>query len=517
MDQAVQMSDQFDFVTKSCIIMLSFLEKAQYQEAQRIFDKFNLEFNPHSSLEKLKYFAIKNELLYRSYQYDILEISLTEAHELMLNFEDTVTEETNFWYYHIMRTQAFYYHIHGSYRKAIHSYVALKEIAESTNMQGSIGKIFGLIGEIYYEIGDFEKALESYKHSLTRLAKVNNFQYSAYIQLYTGMIYEKRGDFNEAKNCYEISLQLFNKSEVPEESYKTKMRIGYLQLLQGEVDQSIEIFNELRSYAQNNGFRHQEAELDEFLGLASMKKNQYDEAVEYLKLAYQIKKKAENPIDIAQLLFHLISAAVYAGKSETVDELYSELSEMSEKENSPIMNVRKKLVEASLLKDAPRLYDKVKAQQIYEEIVNDSSIEEFDMKIIALINLCELLVFEIKNSNDEKLLTEAYSYIDQIHGQAQSLKSTSIKLEANLLKSKFLQCEFKFNDAISLLEDSKNQAHEYGLIELEGKIELQVSKIMNELEKWNDLSDKKRNINERIEEMEVKEYLNDLNKILRSK
>ena len=117
-----------------------------------------------------------------------------------------------------------------------------------------------------------------------------------------------------------------------------------------------------------------------------------------------------------------------------------------------------------------------------------------------MLNFCELLILEIKISETaEDLLQEVTTLSDKFYEVAQNQKSSLLTVMALLLKTKLALVRGKVEKANGLLSDAKKIASEKKLRNLLSKVKIEQETVQSELNKWDELIQRKASIQERIE------------------
>jgi len=124
------------------------------------------------------------------------------------------------------------------------------------------------------------------------------------------------------------------------------------------------------------------------------------------------------------------------------------------------------------------------------------------------LNLCELLILEIKISETaEDLLQEVTTLSDKFYEVAQKQKSSLLSVMALLLKTKLALVRGEVEKANGLLSDAKKIASEKKLRNLLSKVKIEQETVQAELNKWDELIQRKASIQERIEQARIANYI----------
>ena len=128
--------------------------------------------------------------------------------------------------------------------------------------------------------------------------------------------------------------------------------------------------------------------------------------------------------------------------------------------------------------------------------------------ILAMWNLCELLILEIKISDtEEDLFQEVHKLSTMLYDIAQSQNSSLLIAMALILKTKLSLVEGKVEEASNLLSTAKRIAEEKKLRYLLPKVKYEQEIIQSELDKWEELFQRKASIQERLKQALVEDYI----------
>jgi hypothetical protein len=105
-----------------------------------------------------------------------------------------------------------------------------------------------------------------------------------------------------------------------------------------------------------------------------------------------------------------------------------------------------------------------------DELVKKEGLSEYMLVIIALLNLCDLLLIELRNTSDMEVLEDLQKYITLLVEIAEKSNSYSLLAEIYLLKARLASIKFDLKDARRFLTQGKLIAERHGLNQLVRKI-----------------------------------------------
>ncbi|MHA2238067.1 MAG: hypothetical protein ACXAB2_06825, partial [Candidatus Hodarchaeales archaeon] len=194
-------------------------------------------------------------------------------------------------------------------------------------------------------------------------------------------------------------------------------------------------------------------------------------------------------------------------------EYLNEMQKITQNSKSKLVQLRTRFAEAIVFKMSKRIALKFQAQQIFQTIVDDEIIDN-NITILAMWNLCELLILEIKISEaEEDLFQEVTKLSARLYDIAQSQNSSLVIAMALILKTKLSLVEGKVEEASNLLSTAKRITEEKKLRYLLPKVKYEQETIQSELDKWEELIQRKASIQERLQQARVENYIVDAKRI----
>jgi len=156
------------------------------------------------------------------------------------------------------------------------------------------------------------------------------------------------------------------------------------------------------------------------------------------------------------------------------------------------------LTKALVLKKSPNNGDKLRARELLKKILERNEVD-FESKIIALLNLCDLLLVELHQTNNIKILDDINLYIQQILDIAKEQKSYWLLAETHLFRAKLKLIIFEFEEAQQLLTQALHIAEKYGQNLLTKQITNEQEGLSKTLNKWEKLKGSNANFTTRLD------------------
>jgi len=326
-----------------------------------------------------------------------------------------------------------------------------------------IARFYQYIGFNYYSQGDWDLALKYFDKALA--LEENGFNmFLTWLLFHIGVIYNGRGELDHALNYYKRGLALAEKLNSGKINIAYFLnRIGNIYYSKGDFDQAL-IFSE-RGLTLYRQIGHNIPFLASFMNtllLITISKNEINQAEEYLQQIKEISDQTQN---------------------EGVNRLY-------------------RVSKALLLKTKPRISNLAKALKLLKEVI-----EEDAWQINAIINICDILLIDLRNTNDLEVLDELNQFIDQLLEIAEKSHSYWILCETYLLQAKLALISLDLKEARRLLTQAQQITEKYGLTLLARKISNEHDELLKKLNTWENLKDSDISLAERMELSRLNEQM----------
>jgi hypothetical protein len=334
------------------------------------------------------------------------------------------------------------------------------EIAES---------LAGMAYNLCFFKGELNRALKYAERSLA-LAKESNEKYQlAHSLVIMAMIYGFQGELDHCIRFGEQSLEFFkelnNKSFMA--SVLNNLSYGYKE--RGELDRALESIE-------------QSMTLNRELGRLKMLALNHDNLIQILIDKDDLERAQITLLDLERLNSQL--------KDKLVNKMY----------------LRNK---ALVLKTSPRTIKRGKAEEILKQLLENENLT-YEERYRDLFNLCELLLTELRMTNDLEVLDEVNQIIGQLLEIAEKSNSYWIMGETYLLQAKLALLSLDLKEARRLLTQGQQIAEKYKLKLLAIKISNEHDEFLKQLEMWEKLKESKAPLAERMKLSRLNEQMDSM-------
>ncbi|MHA2030643.1 MAG: tetratricopeptide repeat protein [Candidatus Kariarchaeaceae archaeon] len=183
------------------------------------------------------------------------------------------------------------------------------------------------------------------------------------------------------------------------------------------------------------------------------------------------------------------------------------------------MDYYMKLFEGLLLKYETRITKKVKAQSILESLIKKEMDDTFitkELQIFALFHYLELLLHEYNEYKETDVLMEIQSLLSKVIVYSDKHNLISFKLQFSIIETQLLVIQGKYVEADKLLNSLNITLEKQQNLILKKRVETQILKLNDTIMEWKNLSDETYTLREKIENVEILDYLTKMIKMKES-
>ncbi len=391
----------------------------------------------------------------------------------------------------LFRIGDFYFNFSNENVIVLDAYQKSLSISEELDDKEGIQFCLHLLGDLHqYTKGDLNKALEYYERSMGMFKEVGVKIVHAWNLLDIGNLYHLKGDVDRALICFQKALPILE--EINDDFYfcQTFLHIGRVYRTKGDTHSALNYYKRcLKLLREKKLLAGQETE-----GLAYY---------EIITIMLDI-----NNVNEAKKYFGLFTQ--YYERKEVIKQF---------------LNQWYKLAEALILKTSNRIKDKALAQRLFQEIIDDPYIKLnllnylADSKRTAMLNLCELLLFEIKLSPNETIKeSEVFQELKQRLNNFASLAYEQnifpLYVDVTILKAKLALIDENLTEAMQLLIQAKNIAEKNDLQFLYKRVVREEKQIKKQLSLWENLIRENSPLLERLAQAQIEEYILKVKRII---
>jgi len=345
---------------------------------------------------------------------------------------------------------------------------------------------------IYWNTGELEKSIPIFKETLPYMEKETTHKEIALVLMGKAIIESVEGEIDKA---VEFMTEAVNLGKQMDDAYCVSVfSIVLIRMLfnKGEFDKVLEICYSILDSLKDNKKPYNEPSVYYEMGKTFHMKGDYNLALENVQKALKLFKRFNAELFIARSLFTLLQISIDKNDKVLYTKYLEELDAFVKLHPTNFFEQMYRTAQAIVLKASSRPRDWAKAVDILIDVVNEK-FTKFGFNLVALINLCELLMNEFSISGDAQVLKELEFYVDELSELALMQNVYHLRLEANnlhiithWLKAQKSMVELDFQKAKTLLENTRKIADEKGLYRLAEKLTQQQEKLLVQLSQWDD-------------------------------
>ncbi|MFX0051859.1 MAG: hypothetical protein ACFE8U_11275 [Candidatus Hermodarchaeota archaeon] len=134
--------------------------------------------------------------------------------------------------------------------------------------------------------------------------------------------------------------------------------------------------------------------------------------------------------------------------------------------------------------------------------------------IDAILNLSELLIFELSVSGNKEVLQETKDMFSRLLEIAKKYQLVGLQVNTLLLQAQYEVIDGNLETAFNLIDHAEATAQDQGLTLLVEKVGNEKRNLEAEYEKWQDLIQRNTSLQERLKHLRIEEYLKDAQEIV---
>ena len=194
----------------------------------------------------------------------------------------------------------------------------------------------------------------------------------------------------------------------------------------------------------------------------------FNQAYQYTEEYLQFVKELDIKPDIANALYSLIKLALEFEKKELAEKHYNELVKITEEIEYKIYKDQALMAEALILKESELPRDRVRAELIFDQLLQKDWHHLAHIEI--LFNLCDLLIKELKETSDKKILAKLQKNLNKLIEIGSLNDNPYLSIEILWLKSQISLLELNSKEARKILTEAQQIAEEKGYNNLALKV-----------------------------------------------
>ncbi|NHK31133.1 MAG: tetratricopeptide repeat protein [Asgard group archaeon] len=392
----------------------------------------------------------------------------------------------------------------GDIDKSIEYYNRALSIIEELGIKRRAASILTNLGNAYTMKGDLDKALESQQRSLEIKKKFSNNRDIAISLINVGVIFQLKGELDLSLDYYQKGLQL---SEVIDSKLNIALalnNIGNIYDLRGNPDSAIEYYKRSLKIYKELGIKEKIALLLVNIGSNCSVKGNIDEALDNFNQSLTIYEELGNKLGSSIVLLELVQEALKQNDQDLIQEYLKKLQQINKSVNIRSFDKRYRLAKALSLKLSDESRNKTRAIVLFEQIIEEEILDH-SITVKAMIHLSDMLIAELKQTAEIKLLKEIKDLVQKLQEIAEEQKSNSILAEIYRFEALLALAELDLKETRLLLQKGLNVAEENGLESIASNIREEQKRLDEQIKLWEELQKRKAPLKETLQHVKIEE------------
>lgn len=412
------------------------------------------------------------------------------------------------------------YFIAASYRSLGAAYEMNEQLSESNNCyQKAIEIAKELDNEIwvanledslawnYFNTGEMEKALFYFEKNLEYYKEINAELSIGGGLSSCGFVYKEMGRLEKAIDYLTQAHEILERTG-GEYAGDILVPIADIYMQQGRLDEALKIKENMLKIEEKIGsfrgaaFRYSE------ISTIYWQKGLQEKALELAQKSLQLLEETENKIWISYIIQQLIYYTTDLDQRDLAKQYLKQFKLINTETKNKPLNQRYRFSEAFYLKESDDSRDRMRAEVLFESLLEEEI--PYKLQNDILLNLCELLLKELKTSEKEENLLKVEKYVFQMHDLAKKNKAYPLLVESLIIQSQLALLDLDIDRSKKLLSQSLKIAEEREIGRLEIKILQEKEKIAKQAIELKALEETHVTISKKIKIVKLDETFSDI-------
>ncbi|MFX0083105.1 MAG: tetratricopeptide repeat protein [Candidatus Hodarchaeota archaeon] len=480
------------------------LDEDRYQETLDVLTKFENR-DGITTEDRIESLLIKAKLHFHLWQHEQTLTILEEAFQLSKNQENSLqTFDILFLKgLSMILQEEDIDEIHLILNQLENVCLTFNDVSSTEQMKrkANLNRIKGIVS---FRIEcDYKNALDFHNRCLAIYKKLDNKADIAETVYIIAWVYFNKGDLKESLKYAKQSLTF--KEIRKRDKCKVFFTLSAISYARGELVQAQEYNEQLKKISNeiNNKYLSLTAIFNS--GFISRLKGDLDQAIEYFKKNLIISDESGLLLNLPAGYFNIIRIYIDMGSYEEAKKYLINFRQFVDQANNRQAERMYLLTNGLVLKASPNLRDRFKAEMILKDFIEAKSPEvqyiftnEVHYIATGIAHLCDLLLMELRRTNDLNILDELNPLITRFSRIAEDQESFWRLAHAKILQAKLSLIQMNMGEARKLLTEAQIIAEEHDLGILAQKISSEHDTLLNQLSKWEKLKEDNAPVSERI-------------------
>ncbi|MFX0091994.1 MAG: tetratricopeptide repeat protein [Candidatus Hodarchaeota archaeon] len=367
-------------------------------------------------------------------------------------------------------------------------------------------------GNIYFDNIELDKALVHYQKSLTMFEVLNESRSITLTLDNIGNVYRIKGELDTALEYFQRSLALKEIVNNPLDLGVGLGNIGLIYRDKGELDNALKNFQQSLALYETINSPQRIAGVLEVIGLIYRSKGDFTSASTYLQRSLVLNESLGNDLATSEGLFFLTLLTLDQQDEAQAHKYLNKLKKLYSRTPNRWIYLASRIAEALILKQSKLLKNRIQAQNILEQLVNEELV--FEIYALVMIHLCDLLIFEVKSFGNREVWEKVKTFVQELYVKAQEQQFLSLIVEVLILRAKFAAVEGDLQQTLDYFDQASLVATEKNLVLLINKVRMEREAFESELIKWQKLIESHPSLQERIKYVHIEKYITEVRDLI---
>ena len=385
-------------------------------------------------------------------------------------------------------------------------------IGEETTVMKEINAQFQFHKSCIYCFTDLSRSVEFVDNSIKLSKEIENDVLYARSLFRKGKILTYQGILDESLEIINESLEIGRKLNDHSIMANSLVAIGEIHRLKGDFDQALQFFDTALVLYQEIGNNYGMAITYNNLGIVYYSQGDFDNSFEFFTKSLERALEINFNFTVVESLYYLINILLSRDNLFEAKEHLDISRNASKDQQETMIYYYTQLSEAVYNRKANRFTSLGKAQEILVNIIEKNLVYQ-EINIHAMLNLCEILLHELRFTNNHEILQDLEVISDKLLEIAKEQISRSLLAEVYWLKGRLALIDADIDKATGFLSQAQIIAEDQKLENLARKISSDHDAILTEYASWKNIIEENASLADRIKASQVdKLVLNMINR-----
>ncbi len=380
-------------------------------------------------------------------------------------------------------------------------------LAEELGSRKFIAYTYGSMGTYYVATLNYDDAIEYYNRSLEIHRSMKNENSSAFVQNSIGNVYYLKGDLDKAIENYEEAFPVLKENQ-PQGWFGILSDLAEVSVQKGDLETSLKYLEELMTIQKGFQNKFSISHILTEQGKIFWQKGMKDQSLTLIRDGFELRQKIGNKNLIADSLSYLIQFNVELGNIEAAKKYFVSLDIINKETKIKQVSQNHKFSEAIILKSSSDLRDRLKAEVLFEHLIEEDV--SYPVLIQTLMHLCDLLLLEMKETDDSKVLEKINKHITKLQELSEKNNSHILLVQTLRLQAQLALIEFDIDNSRALLLKAQNIAQEHGFERLVLDLLKQQEKLTKQSIELTNLEKTSSTISQRMSVIEINDTVSSI-------